>query len=120
MRLCRADFKTRTDSEAYNLVLLPIANLMIYVFTCGVPLAMAYLFQWPWKWWGVPGRTVDGAAPAMRRRGSGDSCGGQPSELRPRAGVKAGAGRRGTSGSIYRMPRACSCPQVKQGSVVAI
>ena len=29
---------------------------MIFVFTCGVPLAMAYLFQWPWKWWGVPGR----------------------------------------------------------------
>ena len=55
-RRCRADFKTRTDSEAYNLVLLPIANLMIFVFTCGVPLAMAYLFQWPWKWWGVPGR----------------------------------------------------------------
>ena len=55
-RRCRADFKTRTDSEAYNLVLLPIANLMIFVFTCGVPPAMAYLFQWPWKWWGVPGR----------------------------------------------------------------
>ena len=40
----------------YKFILLPTATLMIFVFTCGVPLAMAYLFQWPWKWWGVPGR----------------------------------------------------------------
>ena len=56
MRLCRADFKTPIDSMEYKFILLPTATLMIFVFTCGVPLAMAYLFQWPWKWWGVPGR----------------------------------------------------------------